>query len=168
MLVYTLKDSLAWENEQFFQALMVVVTEAHSASQIQKAQARHRDAMEKSQFVCNLHWRLPMLVLVGDPDRHALDDAVGRVMMLAVMREARAVVVDVSALIHPEVAGREALNILTDHSNSARVEVHLCGISPILQRELQSKPTDRIFLYDELPKALSRAADVNGLRWPAD
>lgn len=168
MLVYTLKDSLDWDNESFFQALMVVVTEAHSASQMQKAQSKHRDVMEKSQFVCNLHWRLPMLVLVGDPDRHALDDAVGRVMMLAVMREARAVVIDISTLIHPEVTGRQALEILNDHSNSARVEVHLCGISPVLQRELQSKLADRVFLYDELPKALSQAAKVNDLSWPID
>jgi hypothetical protein len=83
------------------EALEVTACEAHQAAMGQAAEARFRDAMSKAQVVCSLGEAQPCLFLVGEPDRPALDDAVGRLMTLAVMRGARRVLVDCATLASP-------------------------------------------------------------------
>ena len=152
--------------ERFFQALMIVVTEAYAASLDQRALAKYRDAMEKSQLVCDLHPQLPFLFLVGDPDRHALEDAVGRVMMLAAMREASVVVVDGAGLIWPDRVLPEAVAIIEEHGRSAGVKVIFSGVPASLRRGL---PVAVVIdsIHGPLVEAVSAALAAGGLDWPS-
>lgn len=164
-LVHGLQAVLGWPLEALFQALVVVVAEGYSASVVQRERARHRDVIERSQVVCEPHPRLPCLFLVGDPDRQAIDDAVGRLMMVAMMREAAAVVVDASALVQPERSLAPACGILTEHSRAAAVRVLVCGVPPSLAQELAARDPG-VEHCETLSDAISRATALSGLVWP--
>jgi hypothetical protein len=166
VLVQTLQESLDLEahdvaaQARFFQGLMVVVTESYAASLNQRAHAHYRDAMEKSQLVCDLYPQLPFLFLVGDPDRHALEDAVGRVMMLAAMHEAPAVVVDVGGLIWPDRVLAEAAGIIAEHAQAAGVVVTLAGATPAASKGIRGAVHS---VHEALTDAVKAAADAAGL-----
>jgi hypothetical protein len=163
-LVHSLREALGCpEHQPFFESLTVTVTESFCASLEQRAQARYREAMEKSQLVCDLHPQLPVLFLVGDPDRHGVEDAVGRVMMLAAMHEAKAVVVDSSGLIWPETLLVEAHQILAEHGEAARVKVFLSGVTPALNSELPEHSV--ISVHEHLTGAITTAVASFGLSW---
>jgi hypothetical protein len=164
-LVYALEEVLGWRQPRFFQSLMVVVTEAFSASLVQREHAHHRDVMEKSQVVCDIHQRLPALFLVGDPDRQALEDAAGRVMMLAVMRDARVVLVDGSALLAPEVVFPVACPMLVEHAQAASVRVVVGGVSPLLARELRGAAKGTLVFVETFAEAMTAAMEAGNLAW---
>jgi hypothetical protein len=164
-LVYALEEVLDWRQPRFFHSLMVVVTEAFAASLVQRERAHHRDVMEKSQVVCDLHPRLPGLFLVGDPDRQALEDAAGRVMMLAAMRDARVVLVDGSALLAPETALPVACPMLVEHGQAASVRVVIGGVSPLLARELRSAAGGNLSFFETFAEAMAEAIAASGLAW---
>lgn len=164
-LVYALEDVLGWRHPRFFQALMVVVTEAFAASQVQREHAHHRDVMEKSQVVCDIHHRLPALFLVGDPDRQALEDAAGRVMMLAVMRDARVVLVDGSALLAPEAVFPVACPMLVEHAQAAAVNVVVGGVSPLLARDLRAAARGTLVFFETFAEAMTAAMEAGNLAW---
>jgi hypothetical protein len=163
-LVHGLREAIAEvEHQPFFESLTVIVTESFTSSLEQRAQARYRDAMEKSQLVCDLHPQLPVLFLVGDPDRHGVEDAVGRVMMLAAMHEAKAVVVDSSGLIWPETVLVEAHQILAEHGEAARVKVFLSGVTPASINELPEHSV--VSLHEHLTGAIKAAVSSCGITW---
>lgn len=164
-LVFGLQDVLQGAQPAFFQALIMVVGEAFSASLVQRERALHREAMRKSQVVCDPHPRLPCLFLVGDPDRQAIEDAAGRVMMLAVMREAKAVLVDGSALLAPEKSLALACPILVEHSEAASVRVVISGAGAVAARELRQRFGDRMSFFDEHQQGMAAAMEGCGLRW---
>ena len=125
----------------FYDWLVVVVAEAYSAGVEQAAEARHRQIIEKSQVVCALAERVVALFVVGDPDREALDDAIGRLMMLAVMRDARAIIIDAAGLLDHERLFL-ATSFVAEHRQAlARRQVMISGVSPELGGQLaeQSK-----------------------------
>ncbi|MCK5800421.1 MAG: hypothetical protein KAI47_24695 [Deltaproteobacteria bacterium] len=127
-LCHGLRD-LTGDAGSFYDWLLVVVAEAYMAGVDQAASARHRQIIEKSQIVCELRHGVIALFLVGDPDREALDDAVGRLMMLTVMRDARAVVVDAAGLIDPAGVLEVALGFLTEHRAALKDrQVRLTGV----------------------------------------
>lgn len=151
----------------FFEALEIVVSEAYCAALQQRGQARYRDAMEKSQLCALPHPRLPCLFLVGDPDLQALDDAIGRLMMLAVMCEARAVVIDGTGLFQNEPVMRSVLSLVLDESRSPPAHVVLCGAAPSLADEVvRSGASERVSLHEALAAALAEAAGCSELSWP--
>lgn len=162
-LVNALQDVVELSSERFYHSLLVVVCEAFAASLEQRAHARHRDAVEKSQVVCELHAALPALFLVGDPDRRAVDDAVGRVMMLAAMRQAPVVIVDGSGLLSAEQSMHEACPILVDHGQAASVSVLLTGIAPALAAGLPL--SEGVTYVETLPAAIARACRAAGISW---
>jgi len=164
-LVHSLQEVLPAPRE-FFQALALVVSEAHCAALSQNAQARYRDAMEKSQLVCTLHPSLPCLFLVGDPDLQALDDAMGRLMMLVVMREAPALIVDGSGLFHPERVLRDVLSLLSKRSAELPAQVCVSGLTPEMLRELRGVTSARVSMHETMQGALAVAAERCGLSWP--
>lgn len=129
-LVDALRVVLGPHLEGFYQALLVVVCEAFMAAVDQKAQVRYRDAMERCQLVVPLRDNLPCLFLVGDPDRRAMDDAVGRLMMLALMRGADRVVVDITGLADPSALLPELVPLLQDYHTVAHCNVLLTGAAP--------------------------------------
>jgi hypothetical protein len=167
-LIYGLQEVLDWEEEEFFQSLMVLVTEAYTVSRVQKEQAHFRDAMEKSQLVCDPHPQLPCLFLVGDPDRQAVDDAVGRVMMLAAMREAPLVVVDGSALMYPEKVLPQAYLILAEHGQAASIRVLLSGVPPALGKEMEATGPVVPEIFEILADAMKEAISGAELSWTED
>jgi hypothetical protein len=164
-LVFGLREVLDWPQETFYQSLIMVVTEAFAASLVQRERAKYRDAMEKSQVVCDPHSRLPCLFLVGDPDRHALEDAVGRVMMLAVMREAPVVLVDGSALLAPDQVLPVAAPILAEHGEAASVKVVVSGVGPALARELKTNAGRDMEFFEDFKEAMVVAMASCGLGW---
>ena len=166
-LVNALADTLGPEPGALYQTMMVVVTEAFMAAVEQNAHVRYRDAMERSQLVCALNLRLPCLFLVGDPDRRALDEALGRVKMLAVMREAPVVLVDGSGLIHPDRALGQAMPLLAEYFGDDGCRPVLAGVPPGLRRELTAA-TPGISIHEELPGALGEAAAECGIDWPLE
>jgi hypothetical protein len=152
----------------FFESLALVVSEAYCAAIQQRAQARYRDAMEKVQLVTTPHHRLPCLFLVGDPDLQALDDAIGRLMMLAVMHEAKAVVVDGTGLFQNEQVMGSVLALVLDDSRELPARVVLVGAAPGLGREVdRTGAGERVSLHETLATALEEAASISEIRWPA-
>ena len=166
-LVHSLQEVLPAPRE-FFQALTLVVSEAHCAALSQNAQARYRDAMEKSQLVCTLHPSLPCLFLVGDPDLQALDDALGRLMMLVVMREAPALIIDGSGLFHPDKVLRDVLSLASKRSAELPAQVCVSGLTPEMLRELRGVTSARVSMHETVQGALAVAAERCGLSWPGD
>jgi hypothetical protein len=165
-LVHSLQAVLAGPPLTFFQSLAVVVSEAYAAAMSQKAQARYRDAMEKSQLVCLLHPSLPCLFLVGDPDLQAVDDALGRLMMLAVMRDAPAVIVDGSGLFDPDKVLRNICAMLSQRSTELPAKVCVSGASSSLVRELSRASAPRLAVYELTQGALAAAAGHAHVAWP--
>jgi len=169
-LVHSLQEALALPCETsggFFEALLMVAAESYAAALQQKAQARYRDAMEKSQLVCEPHPRLPCLFLVGEPDVQALDDAVGRLMMLAVMHEARAVVVDGTGLFRPEPLLRALLERHLSEERVPAVHVAVAGVPPTLLESVpRTSEEQHLSLHETLAAALQTAAGISQLVWP--
>jgi nucleotide-binding universal stress UspA family protein len=122
--------------------------------------------MEKCQLVLELHPRLPMLFMVGDPDRQAVDDAVGRVMMLAAMREAPLVVVDVSDLMYAEEVVPQAAEVLSEHSRAASVRVLLSGAAPAVREAVRERHGQALTVYDTVNEAMREATAALGVPWP--
>ncbi len=166
-LVNALADVLGPEPPRLYQAMMVVVTEAYMAAVEQRAAVRYRDAMEKSQLVCDLASELPALFLVGDPDRRALDEALGRVKMLTVMRQAPTVLLDCSGLLHPDRTLPELEPMLLDYFDDGPQTVVLSGVSPGLRQTLSEAEQRGVSIHEHTPPALAEAAAACGLEWPA-
>jgi hypothetical protein len=99
----------------FFQNLQLAVAESYVVGQRQRASARHRQLMKKCQVVCMLNEAVAALILVGDPDREALEDAVGRLMMLALMRAAQTLLLDFSTVMNLDQVAPKAMDLLAGH-----------------------------------------------------
>ena len=166
-LVNALADVLGPEPARLYQTMTVVVTEAYMAAVEQRAEVRYRDAMEKSQLVCALATNLPALFLVGDPDRHALDEALGRVKMLAVMRQAPAVLLDGSGLLHPDEVMPDLVPMLREYFDDGPDTVALAGIPPGLRPSLEEAQLHGLSVHADVPAALAAAAGACGLSWPS-
>ena len=166
-LVDTLSEVLGPEPALLYQGMMVVVTEAYMAAVEQQAEIRYRDAMEKSQLVCSLSTDLPALFLVGDPDRRAMDEALGRVKMLTVMRQSPVVLVDTSGLIHPDRVLPELMPMMLEYFDDGPDEVVLSGVAPGLRPALVEAERQGISIHEHMPPALAEAAGLCGLEWPA-
>lgn len=139
----------------FYDWMVVVVAEAYAAGVEQAAEARHRQLIEKSQVVCILRDRVVGLFLVGDPDREALDDAIGRLMMLAVMRDARAIVLDAAGLADVDQRMALAVSFVAEHRQAlAAREVLLSGVSEPLAAALAQRVDLPLRAYDRLDFAL--------------
>jgi hypothetical protein len=165
-LVHSLQEVLEGALEDMGEALVAVVSEAYMAAVEQQAQVRYRDTIEKCQLVCALSSRLPGLFLVGDPDRRALDDAIGRLMMLALMREAPVVLVDGSGLLAVEQSLPEAIRILLDYNRETDLRVVICGVPAALKRTLVEAHRQGLSMYEEFAEGLHEAAPLCGLSWP--
>ncbi|MBK6849548.1 MAG: RsbRD N-terminal domain-containing protein [Proteobacteria bacterium] len=94
--------------------LVLVVTEAYSCGLRDQALARRRELLMKSQVVCLLRPSLVALWLVGDPDHAALDDALGRWLMLAVIHDAGHLLLELSAACDPATVLEGALRRLAE------------------------------------------------------
>ncbi|MFH1131935.1 MAG: hypothetical protein V1754_11410 [Pseudomonadota bacterium] len=155
-LVFALQEILGSVALPFFHSLNIVVSEAYAAGVEQKARSYHRDVIEKSQVVCLLEVDLPCLFLVGDPDRQALDDAIGRLMMMVVMRDAFALIVDVSGLFTQEKTLSLLFPILRDHSNERKPRIMLSGITPTLAKSLgENASIPSVSMHEELLDAMA-------------
>ncbi len=142
----------------FFEALAQAASEAYCAAIQQRAHARYRDAMEKAQLVASPHPRLPCLFLVGDPDLQALDDAIGRLMMVAMMSEAKAVVIDGTGLLEHERVMGSVLELLLDDSRALPTRFVLVGAATAMRAEVaRSGAGDRVALFETLAEARSRS-----------
>lgn len=95
-LCHTLEETLGAGPKKLYRALVVVSTEAYVCGERQRAIMRHRQIIKKSQIVIPLSATTTALILVGDPDNEALEDAVSRLMMLTVMRCPDRLVVDLA------------------------------------------------------------------------
>lgn len=141
-----------------FESLAMVVAEAYSAGQREQALARHRQIIRKSQVVSMLGEHLAGLILVGDPDKEALEDAVGRLMMLVVMRRPSCLLVDVANALKGENVAREALQMLCAHTEALQGRrLMLSG----LPRHKSQGATAGVGLpvgrFEEVEQALQRA-----------
>ncbi|MBK8481537.1 MAG: hypothetical protein IPL40_10225 [Proteobacteria bacterium] len=94
-LAHALRDVLALP-APLADDFALVLAEAHASGLRDQALARRRALLTRSQLVCLLRPSLAALWLVGDPDAAALDDALGRWLMLAVIHDARYLLVDVA------------------------------------------------------------------------
>jgi UDPglucose 6-dehydrogenase len=164
-LVHSLDEALGLPLRPFFEALALVVTEAYCAALRQREQARYREAMEKAQLVCTLHPRLPCLFLVGDPDLQALDDALGRLLMVAVMREAPAFIIDGSGLFRSAPVLASVVERLADEKRVTARAI-LCGFAPEPQQPPRRWPAGTLSPHQELAEAVAEAAALLGLSWP--
>ena len=90
---------------------------------------------------------------------------IGRLMMLALMREAPVVLVDGSGLLSVEQSMPEAVRILLDYNRETRLQVVLCGVPEALQRTLVEARRQGIVMHEELGEALQQAATLCGLSW---
>lgn len=126
-----LRDAVGGQNANttLYDGLLLATSEAYVAGVRQQNVAQHRSVIARSQVVCLLAEQLPTLFLIGDPDRQAIDDAVARLMTLAVMRQARAVIVDASGLVAPEATLPEALRILADHRKTPPPRVLIATVA---------------------------------------
>jgi hypothetical protein len=175
-LVHGLQEVMDPELRGLGEALMVVATEAFVAARRQRAAGQYRDAMEKCQVVCPLHSRLPCLWLVGDPDRQAVDRAAGRLMMLAAMRQAPAVLVDCAGLLAAQRTLEESGALLREHVRESACHVVLSGLPRDLWPRLAPGGTEGaegaaaqgLSLHDDFPAALAEAAARCGLSGPGD
>ncbi len=141
---------------KFVHALEVAACEAHLAAVMQEHRARHRDVIERAQVVCDLDGETPCLFLVGDPDRHALDEAVGRAVTLSVMRGARRLVVDCSALAGLDQALVDVAPILLDYSKEAGVSLAVCGVMDVQSQGIELLEQAEVPLFDDIAAALSQ------------
>lgn len=142
--------------------LLMAATEAHAAGVEQKAQARHRMIIAKSQVVCLLAANLPALFLVGDPEQAALDDAIGRLMMVAHMRDAEYIVVEASGLREPDVVLPRVLAMLQGDPAQTPLQLLVCGLSHGLSEELLGRDGPAGWLaFEELQQALERVGREN-------
>ncbi|PIE18522.1 MAG: hypothetical protein CSA65_04350 [Proteobacteria bacterium] len=146
---------LTGEAGSFYDWLVVVVAEAYAAGVEQAADARHRQLIQKSQVVCILRDRVVGLFLVGDPDREALDDAIGRLMMLAVMRDASTIVLDAAGLADVEERMTLAVSHVAEHRQAlATRTVLLSGVSEPFAEALAQRVDLPLRGYERLDFAL--------------
>jgi|GEM_PF-6412197 len=150
-----LTDALGGRGNGFLCSLLMAATEAHAAGIEQKARASHRAIIAKSQVVCLLSHDLPALFLVGDPDQSALDDAVSRLMMLALMRESKILIIEASGLRDPETVLCGIVGILRDEAVDSSRTLMVCGISNKLAEQLVAQHGPHGWMpYEELHPAL--------------
>lgn len=155
-LCHGLQAALGEPAHPFFQQLEVVTCEAHVAGQREKAQTQHRRIIRKSQLVCMLDEGLAALLLVGDPDTEALQDAIGRLMMLSLMREVGTIVVDVTGVQALEAVLPRTLELLSSHRlglDRNGIRLVLSGLAP---DRVSSSATTSLALetFDDLEQCL--------------
>ncbi|MBW2732538.1 MAG: hypothetical protein JRH20_09100 [Deltaproteobacteria bacterium] len=156
-LCHALQDVIGSGAGRFFESLVVVMAEAHAAGISQSAQARHRQVIEKSQVVAMLSDELAVLFLVGDPDREALDDAIGRLMMLAFQRQARSIILDASGLSERQVLST-AVGFLGEHREVlGECRLLLSAVSPAEAQQLGKDARLPLEGFDRLEFALASA-----------
>jgi hypothetical protein len=121
----------------FYDDLTLVVCEAYASGQDHTAQAQHRQIVQRSQVVCVLANKVVGLFAVADPDREALEEAIGRLMMLTIMRDAAVIVVDASGLVHAEASCEEIIRVMAGHRDAlANRKLLFSGVSPELGKHL--------------------------------
>ena len=148
-----------------FESLAMVVAEAYSAGQREQALARHRQIIRKSQVVSMLGEHLAGLILVGDPDKEALEDAVGRLMMLVVMRRPTCVLVDAANALKGERAAREVLQMLCAHTEALEGRrLMLSGLPRHKSQEATAGVDLTVSWLEEFEDALLRAQQVEQQR----
>ena len=158
-----LRDALGAGPDALYEELTLVAAEAHNAGVRQQAAATHRDVIEKSQVVCTFRNKLPCLFLVGDPDRQAVDDAVARLMTIAVIREAPTMIVDASGLLQPEVTLVQALGILADHRCEPPPQVLLSSVTKLLAERLtEVERPNGLRFFEQLADAVVHAEKREG------
>lgn len=144
-----------------FESLAMVVAEAYSAGQREQALARHRQIIRKSQVVSMLGPNLAALVLVGDPDKEALEDAVGRLMMLVVMRRPTCLLVDAANALKGESVAREVLQMLCAHTEALQGRrLMLSGLPRHKSQEATAGVDLPVNWLEEIEEALQRADEV--------
>ncbi len=163
LLVSALKKALTLEQETFYESLLVVVSESYLAAERQKATIRFQDVMEKCQLVCDLHFGVPLLFLVGEPDKQATNEALGRLMMLATIQDAKVVVVDCSHLLHPEDILFKSLASLKEHCEEMVLHCMLSGIYEEMRGQLQKDLPWYMETHETLRGAMEKAAELIGL-----
>lgn len=154
-LALGLEDTLGPRSKPLCDALTFIMSEAYAIGLKEKCDAEHRQVIEKSQWVTALSDGVVCLALVGDPDRQALDDAIGRLMMLAVMRDAKAIVVDGSALVTVDSSLPLVLSFIFDHREALSTrKVMICGLSAAAIKHIDIDSRLDVEVFERLDSAL--------------
>lgn len=154
-LCHALAVVLPVRADEFFRGLVVVVAEAYTAGVREKGQAEHRKVVRRSQVVCMLRRSVAALFLVGDPDSDVRSDAIGRLMMLALMRDATHVLIDGSGLVDPRAELPKTLAMLRAHRDGMpKRSLVITGVSKELAHSLGASAELPVEVFDDVEQAL--------------
>ncbi len=163
-LVHGLNDIMSGPLH-LFQAIEVAVGEAFTVAIRQKEYDHYTEVTAKSQLVFALHSQLPCAFLVGEPDRWALEDVIGRLLMLALMHGTPVIVVDVSGVVSPEMIIERLLTLLSRENREVTAHAILSGLPPRLIPQVASALPEGVSLQDDLDQALEEAGRTLGIEW---
>ena len=140
-----------------FRQLQLASVDAYARCAQQQADARLRALVERSQVVCELPRRLPALFLVGEPDRGAIESAVGRLATLSVMTQSPVVVVDSAALSEPEKVLAQVTKLWAQFMPRQRPALLVAGESQSLAAWARAERTEAVRVFPCIAEAISAA-----------
>jgi hypothetical protein len=179
--VLTLRDALSEQAAspeeraalvELFDWFCALALEGYATSREDALRLRHRDELERGTPLVMLTPELPVVLLVGEPDRAVLESVFGRLLLSVVRVGAKAVIIDGGGLVR---AGDErvldALSTFTHHRKVVgAVQVVLCNLPPDAEaawREAASDPAEprmRVDVIERFEDAVSTALAAYGLK----
>lgn len=159
--VTSLRDATAGD-PKLFDWFAALALEGWGASRLDALRGRTREALEKGTPVVQLGRGVPAALLLGEPDRLAVETTLSRLLLLVARTGAPAVVIDATGLIRPDdPAVREGVAAFARHPKLPRLAVVVCGLGRAAPAWREAFPRGlRLYVEDELAEAVARAESL--------
>jgi hypothetical protein len=156
--VTSLRD-VAGGKPELFDWFAALALEGWGASRLDALRGRAREALEKGTPVLQLGRGVPAALLVGEPDRLAVETTLSRLLLLVARTGAPAVVIDATGLTRPDdPAVRAGVAAFASHPRLPKLSVVVTGLGRAAPAWREAFPRAvRLFIEDELAEGVARA-----------
>jgi hypothetical protein len=158
-----------------FDWFCALALEGYATSREDALRLRHRDELERGTPLVMLTPELPVVLLVGEPDRAVLESVFGRLLLSVVRVGAKAVIIDGGGLVRAtDERVLDALSTFTRHRKVAgQVLVVLANLPPDAEKVWRETATHmgdpgdarmRVEVIERFEDAVSTALAAYGLK----
>ncbi len=153
-----LRDVIGGE-PKLFDWFAALALEGWGASRLDALRGRVREALEKGTPVLMLGRGVPAALLVGEPDRLAVETTLSRLLLLWARTGAPAAVIDATGLYRADdPAVRAGVAAFAAHPKPAKLAVVVTGVGRAAPAWREAFPRGvRLFVEDELADGVARA-----------
>lgn len=157
----SLRDVIGGE-PRLYDWFAALALEGWGTSRVDALRGRAREALEKGTPVLLLGRGVPAALLVGEPDRLAVETTLSRLLLLIARTGAPAIVIDATGLYRADdPAVRAGVAAFAAHHKLPKLAVVLTGLGRAAPLWRESFPRGmRLYIEDELSEGVARAESL--------